>query len=89
MRLSPGDSVLFCTDGITDAFDRHGEQFGLERLQDFCRHQRHLSSAEILGRIFSAVQDFSQGREQHDDMAVALFHYSGLSIPPKCAHTAM
>jgi sigma-B regulation protein RsbU (phosphoserine phosphatase) len=77
MRLSPGDSVLFCTDGITDAFDRDGEQFGLERLQDLCRHQHHLSPAEILGRVFSAVQDFSQGREQHDDMAAALFHYSG------------
>jgi sigma-B regulation protein RsbU (phosphoserine phosphatase) len=77
IRLSPGDSVLFCTDGITDAFDRDGEQFGLERLQDLCRNQRHLSPTEILGRIFSAVQYFSQGREQHDDMAAALLHYSG------------
>ena len=49
----------------------------LERLQDLCRNQRHLSPTEILGRIFSAVQDFSQGCEQHDDMAAALLHYSG------------
>ncbi len=28
LRLQPGDSVLFCTDGITDSFDRQGEQFG-------------------------------------------------------------
>ena len=77
MRLSPGDSVLFCTDGITDAFDRDGEQFGPERLQELCRDQRHLSPMEILARNFSAVEDFSRGREQHDDMAAALFHYSG------------
>jgi phosphoserine phosphatase RsbU/P len=77
LQLSPGDSVLFCTDGITDAFDRDGEQFGVERLQELCRDQRHLSPTELLGKIFSAVEDFSRGREQHDDMAAALFHYSG------------
>jgi hypothetical protein len=36
-----------------------------------------LSPREILAQIFSAVEDFSRGREQHDDMAAALFHYSG------------
>jgi sigma-B regulation protein RsbU (phosphoserine phosphatase) len=77
LRLSPGDSVLFCTDGITDAFDRDGEQFGVGRLQELCRDQRHLSPRELLGKVFSAVEDFSRGREQHDDMAAALFHYSG------------
>jgi sigma-B regulation protein RsbU (phosphoserine phosphatase) len=77
VRLSPGDSVLFCTDGITDAFDRDGEQFGVERLQELCSDQRHLSPTELLGKIFSAVESFSRGREQHDDMAAALFRYSG------------
>lgn len=77
VRLSPGDSVLFCTDGITDAFDRDEEQFGVERLQELCSSKRHLSPAELLSEIFSAVEEFSRGREQHDDMAAALFFYSG------------
>ncbi len=77
VQLSPGDSVLFCTDGITDAFDRDEEQFGVERLQELCGNKRHLSPAELLSNIFSAVEEFSRGREQHDDMAAALFFYSG------------
>lgn len=77
LHLSPDDSVLFCTDGITDAFDRRGEQFGVERLQELCRDQRGSSPTELLGQIFSAVDSFSRGREQHDDMAAALLHYSG------------
>jgi sigma-B regulation protein RsbU (phosphoserine phosphatase) len=77
VRLCPGDSVLFCTDGITDAFDRDEEQFGVERLQELCGDQRQISPAELLGKIFSAVEEFSRGREQHDDMAAALFLYSG------------
>jgi sigma-B regulation protein RsbU (phosphoserine phosphatase) len=76
VRLCPGDSVLFCTDGITDAFDRDEEQFGVERLQELCREQHQLPPAELLGKIFSAVEEFARGREQHDDMAAALFLYS-------------
>jgi sigma-B regulation protein RsbU (phosphoserine phosphatase) len=77
VRLMPGDSVLFCTDGITDAFDRGGEQFGVERLQELCRDHRDSSPPELLRQIFSAVESFSRGLEQHDDMAAALFHFSG------------
>ena len=34
LRLLAGDSVLFCTGGISDAFSRKEEQFGIERLQE-------------------------------------------------------
>jgi len=77
LQLQPGDSVLFCTDGITDAFDRDGEQFGIERLQELCDAPRPDSPTELLGRIFAAVGNFSRGREQHDDMAAAMFHFCG------------
>jgi sigma-B regulation protein RsbU (phosphoserine phosphatase) len=73
LRLQPGDSVLFCTDGITDAFDRKGEQFGIERLQELCGAHRRASPSDLLGRVFAAVESFSCGRERHDDMAAALF----------------
>jgi sigma-B regulation protein RsbU (phosphoserine phosphatase) len=75
LRLQPGDSVLFCTDGITDAFDRGGDQFGIERLQGLCDAERITSPGEFLDRIFAAVESFACGREQHDDMAAALFHF--------------
>jgi sigma-B regulation protein RsbU (phosphoserine phosphatase) len=77
VRLQPGDSVLFCTDGITDAFDEEGEQFGTERLQEICCAASGSSPRELLGRVFAEVERFARGREQHDDMAAALFHCSG------------
>jgi len=77
LRLQAGESVLFCTDGITDAFACDGEQFGIERLQELCHANRPVSPAELLGRIFAAVENFSHGREQHDDMAAAVFQYCG------------
>ncbi len=75
LQLLPGDSVLFCTDGITDAFDGDGGQFGIERLQELCVAHRPVSPTELLGRIFAAVENFSHVQEQHDDMAAAVFHF--------------
>jgi serine phosphatase RsbU (regulator of sigma subunit) len=77
LRLWPGDSVLFCTDGITDAFDRKGEQFGIEQLQELCDAEPPASPNELLACVFAAVESFAGGREQHDDMAAALFHFCG------------
>lgn len=76
VHLQPGDSVLFCTDGLTDAFDCGEMQFGTERLRGICSAQPEAPPAEFLGRIFAAVEEFSRGREQFDDMAAALFRYS-------------
>lgn len=75
LTLEPGDSVLFCTDGITDAFSTQNEAFGIERLQAICEAQSGVRPAELLACIFSAVEAFARGRKQHDDMAAAVFHY--------------
>ncbi len=75
VAIGPGDSVLFCTDGIMDAFNVEGESFGIERLQTICETQICDSPAELLGQIFVAVERFTRGRAQHDDMAAAVFHY--------------
>jgi sigma-B regulation protein RsbU (phosphoserine phosphatase) len=76
MTIEAGDSVLFCTDGITDAFNTEGESFGIERLQTICETGVCRSPTDLLGRIFAAVERFTRGKAQHDDMAAAVFHYS-------------
>jgi phosphoserine phosphatase RsbU/P len=76
IAVEPGDSVLFFTDGITDAFSSNDESFGLEQLQTVCRAFRGASPKEFLAHVFSEVDLFAQGRRQHDDMAAALFRLS-------------
>jgi sigma-B regulation protein RsbU (phosphoserine phosphatase) len=73
VTLEPGDSMLFCTDGITDALDSDGESFGMDRLGTIFGARTR--PGDILQSLFSAVEHFSQGTQQHDDMAAALFHY--------------
>ena len=82
VTMQPGDSVLFCTDGITDAFNMENEAFGISRLQSVCENGLRIPPRELLRRIFAAVEAFALGRQQHDDMAAAVFHY-GLLTPFK------
>jgi sigma-B regulation protein RsbU (phosphoserine phosphatase) len=82
LTLQPGDSVLFCTDGITEAFNTEDETFGISRLQSLCEKGLRIPPRELLARIFAAVETFAEGRQQYDDMAAAVFHY-GLLTPTK------
>jgi phosphoserine phosphatase RsbU/P len=78
--VEPGDSVLFFSDGISDAFSYNDESFGLERLQTVCQAFQGASPSEFLAHLFSEVDLFAQGRSQHDDMAAALFHHQDGTI---------
>jgi phosphoserine phosphatase RsbU/P len=77
IRIETGDSVLFFTDGLSDAFDTNGESFGIERLRDACEASRESSPTELLRHIFSEVERFAYGQAQHDDMAAAVFRCCG------------
>ena len=60
LRLLAGDAVLFCTDGIADAFNRKEEQFGIERLQEICDAQQFASPSELLARSSPLSRIFPQ-----------------------------
>ncbi len=76
LPLEPGDSLLFCTDGLTEAHNVHGTEFGLAGLQDVCRGHASDSPLDLLGHVFSAVQEFTRHCRQEDDMTATVFHYS-------------
>jgi len=70
LRLEKGDVFIACTDGITEAMDRDGEEYGLERLVEAVRKHRQLSTQEIINRINSEVDEFSRGGIHEDDKVV-------------------
>src|SRR5260370_18555325 len=76
LTLQPGDSVLFCTDGITEAFNIEDDSFGVLRLKSLCQNALRTPPLELLSRIFASLEALTLGREQYADMAAPRFSYS-------------
>jgi phosphoserine phosphatase RsbU/P len=73
-KLQRGDSLLLCSDGIIEAQDARYDDFGIDRLMSVCNENSSASPTELLGRIFSAVHEFTDVIRQHDDLAAVMFH---------------
>jgi serine phosphatase RsbU (regulator of sigma subunit)/catechol 2,3-dioxygenase-like lactoylglutathione lyase family enzyme len=67
--LNPGDTLVLYTDGVTEAFDLDGEQFGEERLVDSLRRHRDQRPQALLDSMLDDVKRFSP-EEQHDDITL-------------------
>jgi phosphoserine phosphatase RsbU/P len=76
IQLQAGDSLLFFTDGLTDARSIDGEEFDEARLHKACLEYSTNSPLELLGHIFCAIQKFAADVRQFDDMTATLFQYS-------------
>ena len=71
--LAPGDVFVFCSDGVFEANDALGREFGTERLFAVVEAMRQRPARELVDAIFAAVQEFRGETAPNDDMtAVAL-----------------
>ncbi|MBI4335342.1 MAG: CHASE2 domain-containing protein [Candidatus Omnitrophica bacterium] len=70
--LSAGDVAVFYTDGVTEARDVKGNEFGAERLIDLVTAARDLPATKIAGRILEGLRRFQGKAVQHDDITVII-----------------
>lgn len=71
VTLRPGDALVLYTDGVTEARDRHGTQFGEERLAAVLATCAGRSAGGIARRIELAALDH-QGDQPSDDIAIVV-----------------
>jgi phosphoserine phosphatase RsbU/P len=74
-RLAPGDALVVCTDGVTEAFDGHGAAFGLEGFRQVVAETPADALATLPERLVAAVERFSTGGGPRDDLAVLAIQY--------------
>jgi serine phosphatase RsbU (regulator of sigma subunit) len=76
--LSPGDLILFLTDGVTEARPCDSKApisealFGIERALAVVRANRHKKAKEIVDSLYQAIREFSQQRPLADDVTVVV-----------------
>jgi serine phosphatase RsbU (regulator of sigma subunit)/catechol 2,3-dioxygenase-like lactoylglutathione lyase family enzyme len=67
--IFPGDTLVLYTDGVTEAFNERGEEFGEQRLVESLRRHRHQKPRALMNSILDDVKQFSP-HEQHDDITL-------------------
>jgi serine phosphatase RsbU (regulator of sigma subunit) len=81
--LEPGDSVLFYTDGVTEAHKPGGELFGVERLVDVIG--KHASDQaepeEIVRQVVTAILEY-KADQLADDATLVLIRWNGATTRP-------
>ncbi len=70
--LGPGDLLIAYTDGITEAESPAGEEFGIERLEEHCRQNRHRPLPEIADALEESLVEFVGSRLFGDDCTLVM-----------------
>jgi len=70
LQLGPGDTLVVFTDGISEAADAAGEQFGEERLAEAVKALAGLPADEVVQRVGEMVDAFAGDAPQADDMTL-------------------
>jgi len=68
--LEPGDCILLYTDGITEALDNEGNEFGLERMTEAFRTTAKQGPQAIVSRLIDDLRNFVDSTPQNDDITL-------------------
>jgi sigma-B regulation protein RsbU (phosphoserine phosphatase) len=75
--LERGDLVVIFSDGVSEASNAEGEEFGDARILEVIEAGRHRSAAALVDDLVSAVRAFAAGAPQSDDITAMVVRYLG------------
>lgn len=79
VQLQSGDDVVIFSDGVSEAMNADGEEFGDDRLLDAIQQARGtsgtLTASRLVDEIIAAVRTFTAGAAQSDDITAMVIRY--------------
>lgn len=79
LQLDRGDTLVVFSDGISEALNSDGEEFGEQRLLTCLECNRELQPTMLLDCILNTVREFTCDAVQNDDLSVLVLRYLGTS----------
>jgi len=77
VKLEPDDLLLVFSDGLPEANDPAGNEFGDERIEGMVQQYRQLQPQALLEQVLQEVSVFSAGAPARDDLTVLVVRYRG------------
>lgn len=68
LSIARGELLVLYTDGVTEAANRDGEEYGPARFVEAVRRNRHLSSRKLIDAVHQEVIDWTDGQGATDDV---------------------
>ena len=75
VTLREGDTVFCYTDGVVEAMDPEGHEFGNQRLRKVLYESYGLSVEALSKRVIDNVSEFADTADQFDDITCVVFRY--------------
>ena len=76
-QLTPGDTIVVFSDGIAEALNVEGEDFGEQRIREAVEPRINEPVEKILERLLGALEQFTRGIPQADDLTAVVVRYLG------------
>ena len=80
-QLEPGDVLVTFSDGVTEALNTAGEEYGEARLIEEVTKYRTAPLGDFIQAVIASVQAFAAGAQQSDDVTVLVLRYLGPPAP--------
>jgi len=72
LQLEAGNTLVFYTDGFTEAMNEQEEEYGEERFLEFLNKNDNGSANDLVNKAVTEIRDFAGEAEQHDDMTMVV-----------------
>lgn len=71
-KIESGKTFIFYTDGFTEAVNKKGEEYGLDRMIEIAKSWNYSSASHIQDKMMADVNKFIGKAQQHDDMTMVI-----------------
>ena len=76
-KLEKGDTIFLYTDGVSEAFNIHDQQYSIKKISELLLNLANHAPIELIHHIVDDVKAFLQDTEQSDDISVLAIQYYG------------